>query len=65
MLEHILNYLDQSNVKSIENKFEVSGFGGSRPIATDDTPEGRAYNRRIDILITTDASLSFPKEIAQ
>ncbi|WP_187981826.1 flagellar motor protein MotB [Borreliella bavariensis] len=65
MLEHILNYLDQSNVNSIENKFEVSGFGGSRPIATDDTPEGRAYNRRIDILITTDASLSFPKEIAQ
>ncbi|WP_024655518.1 flagellar motor protein MotB [Borrelia hispanica] len=65
MLEQILNYTDHSKIKSIESKFEVSGFAGSRPVATDDTPEGRAYNRRIDILITSDASLSFAKGIKQ
>ncbi|BCR20890.1 flagellar motor protein MotB [Borrelia miyamotoi] len=65
MLEQILNYTDQSRLKSIESKFEVSGFAGSRPVATDDTPEGRAYNRRIDILITSNASLSSAKSIEQ
>ncbi|BCR21718.1 flagellar motor protein MotB [Borrelia sp. HM] len=65
MLEQILNYTDHSKLKSIESKFEVSGFSGSRPVATDDTPEGRAYNRRIDILITSDASLSSAKSIKQ
>ncbi|AAX16797.1 chemotaxis MotB protein [Borrelia hermsii DAH] len=63
MLEQILNYTDQSKIQSIESKFEVSGFAGSKPVATDDTPEGRAYNRRIDILITSDASLSSAKGI--
>ncbi|AWG42670.1 flagellar motor protein MotB [Candidatus Borreliella tachyglossi] len=63
MLEQILNYADQSRIESIESRFEVSGFAGSRPIATDDTPEGRAYNRRIDILITSDSSLSTPKSV--
>ncbi|AYE36166.1 flagellar motor protein MotB [Borrelia turcica IST7] len=65
MLEQILNYTDQSRIANIENKFEVSGLAGSRPIATDDTPEGRAYNRRIDILITSDSSLSTTKGINQ
>ncbi|AHH08245.1 Chemotaxis motB protein [Borrelia anserina BA2] len=65
MLEQILNYTDQSKIKSIESKFEVSGFASSRPVATDNTPEGRAYNRRIDILITSDASLSSTKGINQ
>ncbi|WP_024653984.1 flagellar motor protein MotB [Borrelia persica] len=63
MLEQILNYTDHSKIQSIETKFEVSGFASSRPVSTDDTPEGRAYNRRIDILIISDASLSFAKGI--
>ena len=30
----------------------ASGYGATRPIANNDTPEGRAKNRRIDIVLT-------------
>jgi outer membrane protein OmpA-like peptidoglycan-associated protein len=32
------------------------GYGESRPIASNDTPEGRAKNRRIDVVITPEGS---------
>lgn len=41
--------LDPSTVKSV-------GYGASRPIANNATPEGRAKNRRIDVVITPTAS---------
>jgi chemotaxis protein MotB len=34
-----------------EKQFEVSGFADTVPLVSNDTPEGRAYNRRVDIVI--------------
>jgi chemotaxis protein MotB len=33
------------------NRMSASGFGDTKPSRSNDTPEGRAYNRRVDILI--------------
>lgn len=47
----VVAYLQQvSNIDPA--KMVSSGFGQFRPIATFDTPEGRAQNRRVEILIT-------------
>jgi flagellar motor protein MotB len=32
-------------------KVVAIGYGAKRPLAPNDTPEGRAINRRIDVLI--------------
>ncbi|MDR2490096.1 MAG: flagellar motor protein MotB [Spirochaetaceae bacterium] len=40
-----------------DRNFQVAGFADTVPISTDDTPEGRAYNRRVDIIILDDAHL--------
>ncbi|MDX2451906.1 OmpA family protein [Desulfosarcina sp.] len=34
------------------NRIRATGYGPSRPLAPETTPEGRAMNRRIDVLIT-------------
>ena len=34
------------------NRIRAAGYGPSRPLAPETTPEGRAMNRRIDVLIT-------------
>lgn len=33
------------------DRVSATGFGDSRPLRSNETPEGRAYNRRVDILI--------------
>ena len=34
----------------------AAGFGEFRPVATNDTPEGRGANRRIEIVLVPDLS---------
>jgi outer membrane protein OmpA-like peptidoglycan-associated protein len=46
----VANYLAQQGVDS--RRFAVTGFGSSRPIATNGTPEGRALNRRVEIQLS-------------
>ena len=46
---NVLHYLVDFGAN--ERQFQVGGFAGTSPIASNDTPEGRAYNRRIDIVI--------------
>lgn len=38
-----------------ESRFSVAGYADTRPIFSNDTAEGRAYNRRVDIIILDDA----------
>jgi len=45
--ELIANGVDRSRIST-------RGMGESQPIATNDTPEGRAQNRRVEIIVTPD-----------
>ncbi|MDR2900644.1 MAG: flagellar motor protein MotB [Treponema sp.] len=40
-----------------ENQFQVAGYAGTVPVASDATPEGRAFNRRVDIIILDEGHL--------
>ena len=33
------------------DQLEVNGFGKYRPVATNDTPDGRQQNRRVEIIL--------------
>lgn len=52
---NVLHYLVDYGVD--ENQFQVAGFADTVPLASNDTPEGRAYNRRVDIIILTEGHL--------
>ena len=43
------NYLSTQNVNSA--RYAVEGFGESRPVASNDTAEGRSQNRRVEVAI--------------
>jgi chemotaxis protein MotB len=51
----VLHYMTDLGVE--ENRFQVAGFADTMPISRNDTPEGRAYNRRVDIIIIDDGHL--------
>lgn len=46
----IVTYLVQTH-KFNPRKLAAAGYGEHRPVASNDTPEGRARNRRVDIII--------------
>jgi chemotaxis protein MotB len=49
---NVLHYLSDFGIN--ERQFSVAGFADTKPLYPDDTPEGRAYNRRIDIIMLDD-----------
>ena len=46
---NVLHYLADYGVD--ESRFSVAGYADTQPKFSNDTPEGRAYNRRVDIII--------------
>jgi chemotaxis protein MotB len=46
---NVLHYLADFGVD--QNQFSVAGYADTRPLFSNETPEGRAYNRRVDIII--------------
>jgi chemotaxis protein MotB len=51
----ILHYLTDLGID--ERRFQIAGFADTVPIASNSTPEGRAYNRRVDVIILDDGHL--------
>jgi len=51
----VLRYLTDFGVD--ERRFQVAGFADTMPVSSNDTPEGRAYNRRVDIVIIDEGHL--------
>ena len=51
----VLKYLMEFGVP--EDRFQVAGFADTVPLASNETAEGRAYNRRVDIVILTEGHL--------
>ena len=52
---NVLHYLVDYGVD--ETQFQVAGFADTVPIASNDTEEGRAYNRRVDIIVLTEGHM--------
>lgn len=52
---NVLHYLVDFGVN--ENQFQVMGLGDTQPLMSNDTPEGRAYNRRVDIIVLSNGNL--------
>lgn len=46
---NVLHYLSDFGVD--ENQFSIAGYADTMPKFSNDTEEGRAYNRRVDIII--------------
>jgi len=45
----VAEYLSEAGIDS--KRLEAVGFGEDKPIATNDTPEGKAQNRRIELIV--------------
>ncbi len=51
--ESVRDYFVQQGIPA--NAIEARGFGKSEPIASNDTPEGRQQNRRVELVLSGDA----------
>jgi outer membrane protein OmpA-like peptidoglycan-associated protein len=49
----VRDYLVQQGITA--NSIEARGFGKTQPIASNDTPEGRQQNRRVELVLSGDA----------
>lgn len=52
--------IDASGIPATQ--FAIQGYGDTRPIASNDTPEGRARNRRVEITLIPDTPQEVPLE---
>lgn len=53
--QSVANYLTTQNVNPA--RFTTQGYGESDPIASNDTPEGRSQNRRVEVAIWANEKL--------
>ena len=51
----VANYLSTQNVNAA--RFTINGYGESQPIASNETTEGRAQNRRVEVAIYANEKL--------
>ena len=51
----VLRYLSAIGVD--ERRFQIAGFADTMPVSTNATPEGRANNRRVDVIILDEGLL--------
>jgi len=51
----VLRYLSDLGIN--ENNFQIAGFAATAPVSSNDTEEGRANNRRVDIIILDEGHL--------
>jgi outer membrane protein OmpA-like peptidoglycan-associated protein len=51
--EAVRDYLVQQGVP--QSTVDSRGFGKTKPVATNDTPEGRQQNRRVELVLTGEA----------
>ncbi len=47
--DSVASYLQAQGVQSV--RLQARGFGPDRPVASNDTPDGRAQNRRVEITL--------------
>jgi len=51
----VLRYLTALGIN--ENRFQIAGFAATVPVSTNETEEGRANNRRVDVIILDEGHL--------